>query len=461
MAEDFAGVSTINPATAERLDFYPYTTPDDLDEVLDRAQDTAQTWRRTTVDEKRAALDRFASTLRSNRETFATLITREMGKPFAQALAEIDKCIFTAQYYNAQLLELLSEETIDLGSDVGRVRLAPLGVVFAILPWNYPWWQVVRAMLPAILVGNTVVLKHADSVTGSAFAIEEAVTDSFGLPLLQTVVADPQTTSSLIADSRISAVTFTGSDRVGSLVAAAAGASLKKCVLELGGSDPFIVLSDADVDAAARAAVKSRFLNNGQSCIAAKRVFVHASIKEAFYDALTPFVTQLVVGDPMESTTDVGPLARMDLLATLEQQRDAATAEGSQVVASAAVPSGPGAWFSPTFMQVDRADSTLLTDETFGPLGALTTAATEEDLIALANKSRFGLSSSIWSRDIERAEEVSRALNVGSVFINQISATDPRLPTGGVKASGYGRELGRWGLVEFANVQSVRIGKSQ
>ncbi|MFG1604467.1 aldehyde dehydrogenase family protein [Actinoplanes sp. NPDC049265] len=450
------GVLTVNPATGEDLDFYPYATPTDLDRILTTA--ATSTWGGSRVRERIAAIERLGDVLTERRDRLARLITLEMGKPIRQARAEIDKCVNACRYYAGVLPAMLEPETFDIDGDSAVVRLVPLGVVFSILPWNYPWWQVIRAMLPAISAGDTVVLKHAESVTGSAMVIEETFRECFGDGVLQTVVVDSDTAADLIADPRIAAVTFTGSDRVGSLVAARAGAALKKCVLELGGSDPFIVLADADIPVAAAAAARSRFLNNGQSCIAAKRVLVHHTVRDAFVEALVPHVRRLTVGDPAEEGTDVGPLARYDLRDTLLEQRGQALAAGGRMLVEAAVPeSAPGAWFPPSIIEVDRGESVLFSDETFGPLGALTTGADDDELIALANASRYGLSSSIWSGDSEHAAAVSARIQAGAVFVNTISATDPRLPTGGVKASGYGRELGRWGVHELANVQALRL----
>jgi acyl-CoA reductase-like NAD-dependent aldehyde dehydrogenase len=313
-------------------------------------------------------------------------------------------------------------------------------------------------MLPTVAAGNTVVLKHAESVTGSAMAVEEVFREACGSGVLQTVVVDSSTASDIIADRRIAAVTFTGSDRVGALVAARAGAALKKCVLELGGSDPFIVLADADIPAAAAAAVRSRFLNNGQSCIAAKRILVHRAVRDEFVEAMVPHVKALTVGDPAGESCDVGPLARHDLRDSLREQRRQALAAGGRVIVEVAAPEGgPGAWFAPSIVEVDGPGSVLFSDETFGPLGALTAGADDDHLVALANSSRYGLSSSVWSADSDHAAAVGARIQAGAVFVNTISATDPRLPTGGVKASGYGRELGRWGVHELANLQAIRI----
>ncbi|MFE3138093.1 aldehyde dehydrogenase family protein [Streptomyces scopuliridis] len=455
MTQAGAGITTVNPTTGEDLGFYPYTPAQGIDQVLEAA--AASQWARSRVEDRIAAISRLSNALETRREPLASLITLEMGKPIRQARAEIDKCVTACRYYVQELPDILRPESFDVDGDRAIVQVRPIGVVFAILPWNYPWWQVIRAMLPAIAAGDTVVLKHAETVTGSAMAIADLFKEAFGPDVLQTVVVDAPTASDIIGDSRIAAVTFTGSDRVGALVAARAGGALKKCVLELGGSDPFIVLADADIPAAAAAAVTSRFLNNGQSCIAAKRIIVHRDVRDSFVDALVPHVHELTVGDPAEETTDVGPLARHDLRDSLRRQRFQAMTAGSRVIAETDAPeSSAGAWFSPTILEVEGNNSALLSDETFGPLGALITGADDEELISIANSSRYGLSSSLWSTESDHAAFVSARIDAGAVFVNTISATDPRLPTGGIKASGYGRELGRWGVYELANLQALR-----
>ncbi|MGN7861237.1 aldehyde dehydrogenase family protein [Microbacterium sp. 22303] len=452
-----AGVDVIDPSTGQVIEHHEYTTQAELDRILDGAASVASEWALSDIDTRVAFIRRLAELLREGRETFARQIVSEMGKPFSQAEAEIDKSILTCDFYAEQLPGFLEPESVDLGGDLGLVAIRPLGVVLAILPWNYPWWQVVRAMLPAIAAGNAVVLKHADSVTGCAKEIERVFTEAAGLGILRTVVLPPEGTSALIDAPQVAAVTFTGSDRIGALVASRAGAVVKKCVLELGGSDPFIVLADADLETAAAAAVRSRFSNNGQSCIAAKRLLVHEAVFGDFIDALTPLVARLRVGDPMDPETDIGPIARADLRQTLARQQAKAAADGDRLLATASKPDGPGEWFAPAIFEPATADSVLLRDEAFGPLGAVTSAADDDALIRLANDSRFGLSSSLWTRDTDKALVLTRRIEAGAVFINGISATDPRLPTGGIKASGYGRELGHWGLTEFANVQAIRV----
>ena len=308
-----------------------------------------------------------------------------------------------------------------------------------------------------IAVGNTVLLKHAESVTGCAKTIERVFRDTFDDDVLRTIVLPGHRVRHAIEHPGVVAVTFTGSERVGALVAENAGRVLKKCVLELGGSDPFIVLEDADIEAAAEAAARSRFLNNGQSCIAAKRLFVHQSRRDDFVDAIRPHIASLTVGDPFEAGTDVGPLAREDLLSTLIDQRNRAEDAGARLLAGASAPTSAGAWFAPAILEIDGPSSPLFSEETFGPLGAMTTFTNEGEAVELSNDSQYGLSSSIWSKDTDRARSIAALLDAGSAFVNSISMSDPRLPVGGVKASGYGRELAEYGIAEFANVQAVRV----
>lgn len=451
------GVRTINPATGEVLAEFDYTSSEELAGVLAGAQSALDRFGQTKVEDRIAGITRLGNILRTRRDDLAVQITQEMGKPLKQSLGEIDKCVATCEYYAANLPDMLAPRPINVAPDSASVHLRPLGVVFAILPWNYPWWQVVRAMLPAIGVGNTVVLKHAESVTGCAFTVQDVFREAFDDDVLSTVVLPGSRASETIGDPRVSAVTFTGSEQVGALVAQAAGASLKKCVLELGGSDPFIVLDDADIDAAAEAAVRSRFLNNGQSCIAAKRLIVPRTMKQEFIAAVSATLQTLKVGDPMDPQTDVGPLARFDLLDGLRGQLERAVAERDEIVGEVSRPEGPGAWFGPTLVEVSGRTSPLLREETFGPLGAITFFDDEQEAVAIANDTQYGLSSAVWSSDVDRAQRVAAQINAGSVFINGISASDPRLPVGGVKASGYGRELADYGIAEFANVQAVRV----
>ncbi|WP_040406273.1 aldehyde dehydrogenase family protein [Amycolatopsis nigrescens] len=447
-----AKVRTVNPVHGEEIATYPVTSERALTALLDAAA-----VRRTESPGERAALLRtMAARLRAGSPEFAFLITTEMGKPLGQAAAEIEKSAAACEYYAEHVERLVAPRPVDVAPDSGFVRPLPLGALLAIMPWNYPFWQVFRAMIPAVAIGNTVVLKHADNVTGSAYAVQALFDEVFGPGVLSTVVLPPHRIGKLIEDPRIAGVAFTGSNRVGAIVGARAGAVVKKTVLELGGSDPFVVLADADVGAAARAAVRSRFLNAGQSCIAAKRLIVAQLVRDEFVDAALAELDALVVGDPLSPGTDLGPMARVDLRDELRRQLGAGLSSGARLLGGGEPDQGPGAWFTPTLVEVPDTGNPLFQDETFGPLGALLAVPAEADAIAAANASRYGLSCSIWSRDVERAQALTAKIDAGSVFVNRISESDPRIPVGGVKASGHGRELGTHGALEFANLQSVR-----
>ncbi|WP_328610628.1 aldehyde dehydrogenase family protein [Amycolatopsis sp. NBC_00345] len=449
-------MTTRNPATGEEIRRYPITA--DVDGVLDGA--VAAVRRRTRVADRRDRLRLMAVRLRTGSPEFALLITTEMGKPLAQAHAEIEKCAQACEFYADRLDELTRPRPVDLSPDSGSLRLLPLGVVLAIMPWNYPFWQVFRAMLPGVAIGNSVVLKHADNVTGSAFAVQSLFDDVFGPGVLSAVVLPPDRVGPLIDDPRIAAVAFTGSNRVGALVGARAGAVAKKTVLELGGSDPFVVLADADVAAAARAAVRSRYLNTGQSCIAAKRLIVDDSVRDEFVDTLLGELGNLVVGDPLAPGTDLGPMARVDLRDELRRQLDATLAEGSRLLYGGEPDDRPGAWFPPSLVEVPGADSTAFQQETFGPLGALLPVGSTAEAIETANDSLYGLGCSLWTQDVDEALTLAQEIEAGSVSVNRISESDPRVPVGGVKASGHGRELGLHGALEFANLQTVRLSST-
>ncbi|RDI68734.1 aldehyde dehydrogenase family protein [Nocardia pseudobrasiliensis] len=452
-------ITTIDPATGTPLANYPYTSEIALREYLRRAEAIAH-GRLEPIDLRAKCFRTLGAQLRGKRDDLAHLITAEMGKPIAQARAEIDKCAVTCDHYADNLAELLTPQHIDLSPETGLIRLRPLGVILAIMPWNYPFWQVIRSMVPALAVGNTVLLKHADNVTGSAHAVRRLFEESFGPGVLTDIALPPDRIGPLIDDPAVAAVAFTGSNRVGALVAERAGRAVKKSVLELGGSDPFLVLADADIAAAAAAAVRSRFLNTGQSCIAAKRIIVQRDVFDDFVDAALAELGALTYGDPADPDTDLGPMARVDLRDELRAQLDATVGEGGRVLTGGHIDDRPGAWFPPTLVRVPATSVTAFIEETFGPLGAVLAVDSPDAAIAAANASTYGLSCSIWGDDPDLIGHVADRVSAGSVFVNRISESDPRLPVGGVKASGYGRELGAYGVAEFANVQAVRTAAS-
>ncbi|GAB2531381.1 aldehyde dehydrogenase family protein [Nocardia heshunensis] len=449
-------IGTVDPTTGRTLDTYRFTSDRELELRLRRADSAVRMNAERPIDDRIAEFRILAQLLRERREDLGLLMTVEMGKPISQSWAEIDKCALACDFYADTMAELLAPQRVDVAPDVAEVRLRPLGVLLAIMPWNYPFWQVIRAMLPAIAVGNAVVLKHADNVTGCAKVLQSLFDETFGYGVLTHVVLPPHRVAPLIEHPVIAGVAFTGSNRVGALVAATAGRAVKKSVLELGGSDPFIVLDDADVSAAAAAAVRSRFLNAGQSCIAAKRIIVQRGVFGDFVEAMVTELGKLVYGAPTESGTDVGPMARVDLRNELRRQLDTTVSSGARILFGGKADHRPGAWFPPTLVQVRDTDATAFREETFGPLGAVLAVSSEEAAVAAAEDSVYGLSCSLWGADRDTIDRIARRLHTGSVFVNRISESDPRLPVGGVKASGYGRELSHYGVTEFANVQTVR-----
>ena len=454
-------ITTIDPATEERLAEYPIHDRAAIDRALERAVSAAAAWRSKPPSERAAALRALATALRARKTELATLATREMGKTLAEAEAEVEKCALACDYYAQYGAAHLADATVATNATESFVAYRPLGVLLAIMPWNFPYWQAFRAIAPALMAGNVVVLKHASNVTGCALEIERIVSDA-GLPaaVFATLVVAGSDMDAIVADPRIAAVTLTGSEGAGSAVAASAGNHLKKTVLELGGSDAFIVLADADVEAAAKMAVKARFQNNGQSCIAAKRFIVETSVYDAFLGAFVTHAGELRIGNPLERTTTLGPLARTDLRDALATQIDASVAQGARLALGGKRVERRGYYFEPTIVEGVTRGMPIFDEETFGPAAAVVRARDVEDCVTLANASQYGLGGNLWTRDIDRAKGLAGRLDSGAVFINGMTASDPRLPFGGVKKSGYGRELGVFGIHEFVNVQTVWIGPS-
>jgi succinate-semialdehyde dehydrogenase / glutarate-semialdehyde dehydrogenase len=457
-----ATVTTINPASGEPLASYEETRPGELDALLGRAHAEAAGWRLVPAAERAEALRQFASALRADRRELALLATREMGKPLAESLAEVDKCAWTCEWFADHGPAMLAPYEIETDAVRSYVDYVPLGVVFAIMPWNFPYWQVVRALAPALVAGNVIVLKHAPSTTGCALRLAELARDA-GLPdgvlsvIVASVEATPRISERVITDDRVAAVTLTGSSRAGRSVAAIAGGALKKTVLELGGSDPFIVLGDADVEAAAKWAARSRFQNAGQSCIAAKRIIVEEPVADQFIERLLTHVSELKVGDPTDTAVTVGPMAREDLRELLARQISESVEQGARVLTGGKAPDRPGFYYEPTVLDQVPAGAPVLTEEVFGPAVPLLRAADAEEAIRLANDTRYGLGSNIWTSELMRGQELALRINAGHTAINWITTSDPRLPFGGVKDSGYGRELSSYGIHEFVDVHAFVV----
>lgn len=449
---------SINPATEEVLATFEEHSPEQVNQILEEAQ-IAFSRRATTFQQRSNLMHRLADALRTQRAELARIATLEMGKPIAEAEAEVDKCAWNCDFYAEHARRFLQPESVESSASQSYVAFEPLGVILAIMPWNFPYWQVFRFAAPAVMAGNAAILKHAPNVPQCALAIERLFQD-VGFPpgTLRTLFLSSEATEQLIGDDRVCAVTLTGSERAGQAVGAAAGRALKKTVLELGGSDPFIVLEDADLESAVQTAVRSRFQNAGQSCLAAKRFLVVDAIADAFLDHFKAQAAQLTVGDPLDRATLIGPLARRDLRDSLHIQVQETLGQGARLELGGEPRESRGYFYSPTIVSGVTPAMPMFRQETFGPAAAVIRVRNAEEAIALANASQYGLGSSVWTRNIDRARELVSRIQAGAVFINGIVASDPRLPFGGVKHSGYGRELSSYGIREFVNIQTVWIG---
>jgi len=449
---------TINPATGERLADYPSWTAGQLDAALNHASEAAPAWAATPLAERCELLRRLATLLRDQQESLARLITLEMGKLIGESRAEVEKCALGCEYYAEQAPAFLADELIETDAGKSLVAYQPLGTVLAVMPWNFPLWQVFRFIAPTLAAGNTGLLKHASNVPQCALAIERLVREA-GAPegVFSTLMIDARDVAGVIADPRVHAVTLTGSEPAGRSVAAVAGQHLKKTVLELGGSDAFVVLEDADLDIAVAQAVTSRFLNCGQSCIAAKRFIVVEAIADDFVARFADAVGDLRAGDPADGDTTLAPMARADLRDELHRQVEASVQAGARVVTGGAPVVGPGAFYPATILDQVTRDMAAYEQELFGPVAAVIRVTDEAEALAVANGSRFGLGGSVWTRDSARGERFARQMQCGSAFVNGMVKSDPRLPFGGIKASGYGRELSHHGLREFVNAKTLWV----
>jgi succinate-semialdehyde dehydrogenase/glutarate-semialdehyde dehydrogenase len=450
---------SIDPATGRELASFPEADEAAVESALARAWDARQQWRDAGLGLRTSLMRSVAGILRADKARYAALLTSEMGKPIVEAEGEVEKCAWTADWFAENGERLLADESIESTGTESYVRFQPLGVVLAVMPWNFPFWQAFRAGLPALTAGNVMLLKHSSNVPQSALAIEEVFREA-GLPdgVFQTLLISSRAVGSIITDRRVAGVTLTGSDQAGAQVAEAAGRSLKKTVLELGGSDPFVVLADADLDVAATVACRARNQNNGQSCIAAKRFIVEEPIADAFEERFARAVAALKVGNPMDRGNQVGPLAREDLVEDLERQVDESVRLGAQARTGGKRIPGDGYYFQPTVLSDVRPGMPAYQEETFGPVAAVIRVKDADDALRVANDTEYGLGSNIWTRDVERAKKMAEKVEAGLVFINGMVASDARLPFGGVKRSGYGRELSEYGIKEFTNIQTVWVG---
>ncbi|SDY39679.1 NAD-dependent succinate-semialdehyde dehydrogenase [Halopenitus persicus] len=452
-------MNVVNPATGETVETYETDDEADVVTALDHAESTFESWRKRPQRDREELLVSAAEILRERQSEYAELITREMGKPITQAESEIEKCAWVCEHYAEYASTYLEDEyhPSPAGTEV-KTSYEPLGPIFAVMPWNFPFWQVFRFAAPNLVAGNVGLLKHASSVPGCALAIEEVFRDA-GFPenAFQTLLVSSDLVEDVIDDDRVKATTLTGSGPAGSAVAAASGERIKKSVLELGGSDPFVVLDDADLETTIEKGVRARNQNSGQSCIAAKRFIVHDDVYDEFVSGLVEGAASLTVGDPTDPETDVGPQASAELLAELHDQVERSVAAGATVETGGEPLDRDGAFYPPTVLTDVPDDSPAARDELFGPVAAVFRVDDESEAMARANDTRFGLGGSVWTTDRERGERLAHEIEAGCVYVNRVVGSDPRVPFGGVGVSGFGRELSEAGIKEFVNRKTIWV----
>jgi succinate-semialdehyde dehydrogenase/glutarate-semialdehyde dehydrogenase len=450
-------IQSINPYTEEVMKEFDLMTENEVNRQIERSREAFRNWRDRSLPDRAALVKRLGEHLRAEKRKYAELITREMGKAIKESLAEVEKCAWLCDYYAENAERFLKPEEIKTENKKSYVTFQPLGLVLAIMPWNFPYWQAFRFGIPAITAGNVILLKHASNVPMTALSIEDAF-KAAGFPdnVFKTLIIDAKDALALIDQDKVDAVSLTGSNKAGEEVGAHAGRKIKKVVLELGGSDPFIVLDDADVEKAGRMAATARMINAGQSCIAAKRFIVMEKVADEFKKHFVARLKELKVGDPMDETTDVGPVARRDILNSLNEQLRDAKAKGAEVV-QLDHSFKKGLFFPPCAVYNPKQNSKVLTEEVFGPIAPVITVKTEEEAVRVANDTEFGLGAAIWSRNTDRAEKLAARIESGFVAVNDMVKSDPRLPFGGVKKSGIGRELSHYGLKEFVNIKTVVV----
>jgi succinate-semialdehyde dehydrogenase / glutarate-semialdehyde dehydrogenase len=449
-----------NPATGEVIETCSVPTADEIEAALARAHRAAPAWRARAIAERAVPMKRMASLLRSGAAEHARTMAREMGKPIAQGEAEVEKCALVCAHYAEHAAAMLAPEPRDVGGEEAFVRFDPLGLVLAVMPWNFPFWQVYRFAAPALMAGNVALLKHAESVPGCARALEGLFREA-GFPegTFQAPLLVRDQVPSILADARVAAATLTGSERAGKSVGEHAGGALKKVVLELGGSDPFVILADADLEKAAKVAAESRLINGGQSCIAAKRFIAVDAVHDRFLEAFVEAMRAVQPGDPLRRETKLGPMARLDLRDELHRQVRESVERGAALRLGGVVPEGPGAFYPATVLAEVRPGMPAYDEETFGPVAAVIRARDEEDALRIANDTPFGLGAAVWTQDLARGKRLAERVDAGCVFINGMVKSDPRVPFGGVKRSGHGRELDAVGMREFVNQKTVWVAK--
>ncbi len=452
-------IQTINPTNGKVIKTYTEMDIAEVDAIINATHTAFLEWRETSFNNRAKILQKMADLLEKHKQDYAQLMTQEMGKPIRFSISEIEKCQWACRYFAENAERLLAPQPVKTEKSKSYVTYQPLGVIFAIMPWNYPFWQVFRFAAPNLMAGNAALLRHAAISTGTGLAIEKLCQEA-GFPqnLFRTLVIDNDTSAHVIRHRLVKGVTLTGSPRAGSIVGSEAAAALKKVVLELGGSDPYLILEDADLSAAAKTCVASRLNNSGQVCIAAKRIIVVDSVRKQFEKLVLEELNNYRLGDPADSNTQLGPLARADLRDTVHKQVEECVKQGAEVLVGGKIPAQPGFYYPPTVLKNITANMPAMKEEIFGPVIALIGAKDEADAIRIANTSEYGLSAAIFTQDIARGEQIAaHKIQAGSCFVNDLVTSDPRLPFGGINYSGFGRELGEYGIREFTNVKTICI----
>ena len=449
-------ITTINPATEEVLAEYDIMSKEEVNDKINNSKKTFEDWKKD-FHKRIEFVHRLAEQLRKDRNELARVATKEMGKPLKESLSEIEKCAWVMEFYGDNGQTFIHDEVLNTDARKSFITFEPIGVIGSIMPWNFPFWQPLRFAAPSMVAGNTIVLKPASATSQCGIEIENTIKKA-GLVdgVFQTLIGNYTVAENLL-ESDIDAVTFTGSNSVGAKVAQKAGGRLKKCVVELGGSDPFIVCEDADIEKASEGAVKGRFINCGQSCVASKRFFVAKKVANDFIEKFVQKTEKLKVGDPMSEETDIGPLVNRNGLKTIEDQVSDSVEKGAELLTGGNRIGDKGFFYKPTIIKNITKEMRIANEETFGPVASITVVENEKDAITLANDSSFGLGGSVWTQDIDKAEKFSRAIASGMVSVNNVLVSDPRIPFGGIKQSGIGRELSRYGMLEFVNIKSIRF----
>lgn len=449
-------LTTINPATEEPIQSYDMMGKEQIQQKVKSAKTTFSEWKKD-YEKRKALIYDLVSFLRKNKTHLAEVATKEMGKVLKEAISEVEKCAWAMEYYADHGSTFIHEEVLNTDARKSFIRFEPLGIVASIMPWNFPYWQALRFAAPCLMAGNTIVMKPSSVTLQCGIELERAFADT-GFPegAFQTIIGSSEAANHLI-DSDVNAVTFTGSTKIGAMVGQRAASQLKKCVLELGGSDPFIVLDDANVEKAANGAVKGRFINCGQSCIASKRFFISKKVANEFIEKFVYNTSRLTVGDPMQIESDIGPLVNKDALENISGMVDDAKAKGAEILLGGERAYSKGYYYKPTILSGIKPDMRIAREETFGPIAPITIVEDDKEAIKLANSSEFGLGASIWTENLNKAESLSSQIESGIVTVNNVVISDPRVPFGGIKQSGFGRELSRYGMLEFVNIKSVRF----